>query len=50
MWSHKKYKNRKFAGRYVRLKGERVFNLTDGVRTVTFESWQAAKAMGWKKN
>ena len=52
MWKHKKYKST-FWGRYDRDKaGERVFLLiTDGpwARRITFESWQAAKKIGWVK-
>ena len=49
LWSHEKFK-RKFKGYYTRLKGERVFNLTNGKRTITFESWQQAKRLGWQKD
>lgn len=48
MWTHKKFK-KLFRGYYTRLKGERVFNLTNGKRTITFESWQMAKKLGWQK-
>lgn len=51
VWHHKKYGKKNFYGRYVRLKGERVFelvNVMNGIeKVVTFESWQAAKALGW---
>jgi hypothetical protein len=45
-WNHKKFK-KPFMGYYTRLKGERVLNLTNGTRTITFESWQMAKRLGW---
>lgn len=50
-WTYK-LKPRIFKGTYERdRKGERVFILTfkgpNGVRRVTFESWQAAKKLGW---
>lgn len=47
-WTHKKYSG-KFQGSYVRLYGERVFELVGAKRFITFESWQAAKSMGWRK-
>jgi hypothetical protein len=46
MWINKKYKL-EFKGSYSRLNGERVFNLTSGKKTYTFESWQMAKKLGW---
>lgn len=37
-----------FKGSYERdKKGERVFILTHPKRRITFESWQAAKKLGW---
>lgn len=49
MWKHKKYKT-KFKGSYERdKKGERVFILNSGKRRITFESWQAAYKLGWRK-
>ena len=50
MWVNKKFPKREFKGRYVYLKSERVFELHDGKRTITFESWQMAKNNGWSKN
>ena len=57
-WTHKKYKT-PFVGSYQRLifkvggtvmtALERVFVLTNGKRTISFESWQAAKKAGWVK-
>ena len=55
-YKHKKYKN-KFESSYRFVTGEREFILTGKVnhkgtikvRTISFESWQAAKEMGWKK-
>ena len=51
IWHHKKYGKLNFFGRYVRISGERVFELVnarDGkFKVITFESWQAAKALGW---
>ena len=46
VWTHPKRKST-YTGSYERLKGERVFNLTNGQHTVTFESHQAAKVDGW---
>lgn len=49
MWGHKKYKT-KFKGSYERdKKKERVFILT-GSKRITFESWQAAKKLGWSND
>jgi hypothetical protein len=52
MWTHTKYKT-KFKGTYERdSKGERVFILTGkgkSTKRITFESWQMAKKIGWKK-
>lgn len=50
-WKHPKYKGL-YRGSYERdKKGERVFVLSceKPVRNVTFESCQAAKALGWKR-
>lgn len=48
MWSHKNYGSEKFKGTYERDKrNERVFVLV-GKKNITFESWQAAKGLGWK--
>lgn len=49
MWTHKKYPKREFKGYYRYFYGERVFELSDKKRTITFESWQMAKSMGWRK-
>lgn len=55
MWTNKKkHGNRKYKGKYDRLNGERVFVLVGYIKnqrlhTVTFESHQMAKSMGWKK-
>lgn len=52
MWMNKKYGKKQFKGSYVKLKGERVFELTFAnkeVKTITFESWQMAKKLGWVK-
>lgn len=52
IWSHKKYGNLNFFGRYSWLSGERVFELVNArngkFKVITFESWQAAKSLGWK--
>lgn len=49
MWKNYKHGKAVFIGSYERDKdGERVFVLTHGKRKITFESWQAAKALGWK--
>lgn len=61
MWTNKKHGKKQFKGRYVindikyTGKAERVFTLMtwkkDGTlgRVISFESWQAAKALGWVK-
>ncbi len=54
MWSNKKHGKRKFFGHYERdNKGERNFILESteksGYKRITFESWQAAKKLGWVK-
>jgi hypothetical protein len=46
MWSHKKH-GKNFKGKYSFKSGERVFELTNGKRTISFESWQMAKSLGW---
>lgn len=54
MWTHKKYGTRKYDGTYERdSSGERVFVLTATLKNgkehrMMFESWQAAKAQGFK--
>jgi hypothetical protein len=54
-WKNKKKHGAKnFISSYERdKKGERIFVLTHikngKQRRITFESWQAAKALGWKK-
>lgn len=53
-WKHKKFSN-SFSGHYERDKrGERIFYLVEikkksTKRFITFESWQAAKKLGWIK-
>lgn len=49
MWTHKSQGKKLYKGSYGRFKGERVFELNNGTRTVTFESWQMAKKLGWRK-
>lgn len=55
VWTNKKYANRKYTGAYKKaVANERNFilsgELKNGkVHTVSFESWQMAKSMGWKK-
>ena len=50
MWNHKsKHRGKFFKGRYIYVKKERVFQLAAGARIISFESWQMAKTMGWKK-
>lgn len=51
VWTNKKHPGHKYEGSYSRLRGERVFELTrtNGNRRITFESWQMAKKMGWRK-
>lgn len=48
MWMHPKVKG-KFKGHYRLHRGERVFDLVSDARTITFESWQMAKKLGWMK-
>lgn len=59
MWSHPKHKSVVgYRGNYFYLfperKKERVFVLTglkkNGIHTITYESFQAAKKAGWVKN
>lgn len=50
LWKNKKYPGRQFEGNYIRdRKGERVFELSEGRRTITFESFQAAQEQGWRQ-
>lgn len=56
MWTHKKYGKTKWIGSYgTDNRGERVFYLTKDIkpgrkhRNISFESWQMAKDLGWKK-
>lgn len=50
IWKHKtKYRRREYTGSYRKCRGERTFVLTCGKHVVSFESWQAAKALGWYK-
>jgi len=50
MWDHKKL-GKNFIGSYDKAakSGERIFNLSNGKRIISFESWQAAKYAGWVK-
>lgn len=53
-WVHCKYKARKYMGRYRYAHGEREFILTALLRngkthTISFESHNAAKGLGWRK-
>lgn len=48
MWTHEKYKT-PFKSSYVFTHDDRVFQLTNGKRVISFESWQQAKAQGWVK-
>lgn len=52
-WTNTKFGKKEFRGNYTRItkSGERNFVLTaiEGKREITFESYQMAKAMGWKK-
>lgn len=50
MWLHTKYKT-PFTGNYERdIDNERVFVLTnERGRKISFESWQSAKLLGWRK-
>lgn len=54
IWTNKKkFGKREFVGSYTRItkNGERNFVLTatNGTREISFESYQAAKALGWIK-
>lgn len=61
MWTHKKQGKKEFKGTYEQIaithsgKRERIFILKtwnkDGTlkRAISFESWQAAKKLGWVK-
>lgn len=56
MWTHKKRGKKTFKGTYLIIpvsRGyplqERVFQLICGDLIVSFESWQAAKKLGWVK-
>jgi len=48
IWNHKKHKGN-WTGSYNRTKkkNERVFELTNGKKTITWESHQKAKDAGW---
>lgn len=52
MWSHKKFKGAQFVGHYITDDHDRSFFIVAQIKgkkkTVSFESWQAAKQMGWK--
>lgn len=46
----KKFGKRVFTSSYeTKRNGDRVFNLIEGKREITFESWQAAMLEGWTK-
>lgn len=49
-WTHKKYGKRKYYGYYRYVDNEREFLLVHGdtQHIITFESHEAAKALGWK--
>jgi hypothetical protein len=47
-WFNDKYKTA-FIGSYTVAKGDRVFQLANGKKTISFESWQQAKKLGWFK-
>ncbi len=48
LWTHKKYKGKKFIGKMVDAKGDRVLQLTtEGLKPKTYDTWQAAKQSGW---
>lgn len=48
MWTHKKYKTA-FKSKMVAAGIDKVFQLTNGKVTKTFDSWQAAVKLGWEK-
>ena len=47
-WKHPKQKEL-FASSYSMNGIDRLFKLTNGLKVISFESWQAAKAEGWEK-
>lgn len=47
-WSHPKQKEL-WASRYALTEEDRVFQLYDGRKVKSYESWQAAVKDGWKK-
>jgi hypothetical protein len=49
IWKHKKYGKAEYDGQYKWTRGERVFELFCAPKKhrVTFESYQAAKDLGW---
>jgi hypothetical protein len=50
LWKNKKFGKKTFIGCYVAdRRSERNFVLINGDRHITFESFQAAKALGWTK-
>jgi hypothetical protein len=48
IWHHTKHKG-DYESCYAYLGTERLFQLTKGSHVVSFESHQAAKKLGWKK-
>lgn len=48
MWTHKKYKT-PFKASLVKAGIDRIFQLSNGKVTKSFESWQAASKAGWSK-
>jgi hypothetical protein len=51
LWKNKKYPGTYYGTHARDADGERVFILkrVEKARRITFESWQAAKALGWVK-
>lgn len=48
VWTHKKYKTA-FKSKMIAAGIDKVFQLTNGKVTKTFDSWQAAVKLGWEK-
>lgn len=48
MWSKGNQKTL-YKGRYVKVGGDRVFQLVGLKKIYSFESWQMAKRLGWAK-
>jgi hypothetical protein len=49
IWHHAKHKGDYESCYTYYIRTERIFQLTKGSHVVSFESWQAAKKLGWVK-